>query len=201
MAPKHLVVYEGEEVLAIWSRSNLEKKEKADDDVESKFTGEAVADEDSIVTVPSKGREPPKVFIQAKRHFTAALVDGYVKFKLGDDGHVYAGKDVENHICRIVEMFEGLDGEPYFCARWFYRAKDTMIQACSTLIDDRRVFFSEIKDDNSLDCLTQKVKIVRVPLDVDGDAKRGMLSDGNYYYDMMYNVPFSTFQKLPNGIK
>ncbi|GJW12881.1 hypothetical protein Tco_1578708 [Tanacetum coccineum] len=39
------VVYEGEEVLAIRSRSNLEKKEKADDDVESKFTGEAVADE------------------------------------------------------------------------------------------------------------------------------------------------------------
>lgn len=35
---------------------------------------------------------------------------------------------------------------------------------------------------------------------MDGDAKRDMLSGGDYYYDMMYIVQFSTFQKLPTGI-
>lgn len=32
--------------------------------------------------------EPPKELMQAKRHFTEALVDGRVLFKLGDDGYV-----------------------------------------------------------------------------------------------------------------
>ncbi|KAL8248377.1 hypothetical protein R6Q59_005245 [Mikania micrantha] len=145
----------------------------------------------------AKGTEPPKEFIQAKRHFTEALVDGRVHFKLGDDGYVQAGEGEDSYICRVVEMFEGLDGESYFCAQWFYRAKDTVIQACSNLIDDKRVFLSEIKDDNPLDCLIEKLKIVRVPLDAEVGTKRSMLSNGNYYYDMSYLVPFSTFQNLP----
>lgn len=33
--------------------------------------------------------EPPKEFIQAKQHYTEALVDGLVHFKLGDDGYVF----------------------------------------------------------------------------------------------------------------
>lgn len=44
-----------------------------------------------------------------------------------------------------------------------------IIQACSNLIDDKRVFLSEIRDDNPLDCLLQKLQIVRVPLDVRND--------------------------------
>ncbi|KAI7739921.1 hypothetical protein M8C21_029323, partial [Ambrosia artemisiifolia] len=150
------------------------------------------------VEIP-KGSEPPKEYIQAKRHFTEALIDGRVHFKLGDDGYVQAGEGEDNYICRVVEMFEGLDGESYFCAQWFYRAKDTVIQACSNLIDDKRIFLSEIKDDNPLDCLVEKLKIVRVPLDVDVATKRAMLSNGDYYYDMSYLVPFSTYQNLPPG--
>lgn len=31
-----------------------------------------------------------------------------------------------DYIARIVELFESVDGEPYFKARWFYRAEDTV---------------------------------------------------------------------------
>lgn len=34
------------------------------------------------------------------------------------------------------------------------------------LIDDKRVFFSKIRDDNPLDCLVKKLNIVRLPLNV-----------------------------------
>ncbi|XP_076930396.1 DNA (cytosine-5)-methyltransferase CMT3-like [Bidens hawaiensis] len=144
-----------------------------------------------------KGIEPPKEFMQAKRHYTEALVDGLVHFKLGDDGHVQSEEGKDSYICRIVEMFQGVDNEPYVCAQWFYRAKDTVIQDCSNQIDDKRIFLSQVKDDNPLDCLLEKLKIVRVPLDVDVDTKRAMLSDGHYYYDMLYMVPFSSYQNLP----
>ncbi|KAJ0652431.1 putative DNA (cytosine-5-)-methyltransferase [Helianthus annuus] len=181
------------------------------DEEESRFVGEPVAADEArqkwphrylgknkTVTIPeAKGSVPPKEYIQAKRHFTEALVDGRVLFKLGDDGYVQAGEGEDYYICRIVEMFEGVDGEPYFCAQWFYRAKDTVIQACSNFIDDKRIFLSEIKDDNPLDCLIEKLKIVRVPLDVDVATKRAMLANGDYYYDMSYLVPFSTYQNLP----
>ncbi|KAJ0693140.1 putative DNA (cytosine-5-)-methyltransferase [Helianthus annuus] len=181
------------------------------DEEESRFVGEPVAVDEArqkwphrylgknkTVTIPeAKGSVPPKEYIQAKRHFTEALVDGRVLFKLGDDGYVQAGEGEDYYICRIVEMFEGVDGEPYFCAQWFYRAKDTVIQACSNFIDDKRIFLSEIKDDNPLDCLIEKLKIVRVPLDVDVATKRAMLANGDYYYDMSYLVPFSTYQNLP----
>ncbi|KAI3824762.1 hypothetical protein L1987_06233 [Smallanthus sonchifolius] len=193
-----------------------EKKVRAvvKDEEESRFTGDTVPADEARQRWPHrylgkkrtgtiggpetlKGTEPPKEFIQARRHYTEALIDGRVLFKLGDNGYVQAGEDEDSYICRIVEMFEGVDGDPYFCAQWFYRAKDTVIQACSDLIDDKRVFLSEIKDDNPLDCLLEKLKIVRVPLDLDKATKRAMLSDGDYYYDMSYLVPFSSYQNLP----
>nr|XP_043606096.1 DNA (cytosine-5)-methyltransferase CMT3-like [Erigeron canadensis] len=144
-----------------------------------------------------KGNEAPKEIIQARRHYTEALVDGRVHFKLGDDGFVYAGDNEESYICRIIELFEGVDGDPYFRAQWFYRAKDTIIGECSDLIDAKRIFFSEVKDDNSLGCLLEKLRIVRVPLYADVDTKRALLANGDFYYDMMYLVPFSSYQNLP----
>lgn len=41
-----------------------------------------------------------------------------------------------------------------------------VIQSCSNLIDDKRLFLSSIKDDNPLDCLLGKIKIVELPLNV-----------------------------------
>nr|GME07881.1 ISWI chromatin-remodeling complex ATPase CHR11-like [Ipomoea batatas] len=37
-----------------------------------------------------------------------------------------AGEGEDNYICRIIEMFEAVDGVPYFTAQWYYRAKDTL---------------------------------------------------------------------------
>lgn len=47
-----------------------------------------------------------------------------------------------------------------FTAQWFYRANDTLIRTDDQFIDS--VFFSEIKDDNPLDCFVKKIKIVNI---------------------------------------
>ncbi|KAK9274227.1 hypothetical protein L1049_019041 [Liquidambar formosana] len=94
-------------------------------------------------------------------------------------------------------MFEAVDGTPYFTAQWFYRARDTVIKDNSHLIDNKRVFFSEIKDDNPLDCLVEKLRIAKLPLNVDLDAKKAAIPACNYYYDMLYLLPYSTFMNVP----
>ncbi|KAJ9562988.1 hypothetical protein OSB04_008148, partial [Centaurea solstitialis] len=183
------------------SGQKLEKPKKEEEEegeeVESRFIGDPVPEDEarqrwphrylrknkvgkSVSLETSKGPEPQKEYMQARRHFSEALVDGSVNFKLGDDGYVQAGEGEDNYICKIVEMFEGVDRALYFTAQWFYRAKDTIIQACSDLIDDKRVFFSEIKDDNPLDCLLEKLKIVRADI----ADKHARLGDGDYYYDI-----------------
>ncbi|KAK1382472.1 Chromomethylase [Heracleum sosnowskyi] len=131
---------------------------------------------------------------QARRHYTEARVDGRT-FDLGDDAHVLAGEGKDNYICRIVEMFEGVDGEPYITSQWFYKAKDTVIKDCSDLIEDKRVFLSTIQDDNHLDCLIAKIKILQLPLNADIKTKSAAVTKCDYYYDMLYYVPFSTFLK------
>ncbi|KAK3033752.1 hypothetical protein RJ639_034194 [Escallonia herrerae] len=40
-----------------------------------------------------------------------------------------------------------------------------VIKDCSNFIDDKRLFLSDVKDDNPLDCLIEKLKIVRMPLE------------------------------------
>lgn len=90
-----------------------------------------------------------------------------------------------------MELFEAVDHTIYFTAQWYYRAQDTVspllifwwstfgliclilnlfcfqvIKNVSNLIDTKRVFFSEIRDDNPLDCLVEKLHIARLPLNV-----------------------------------
>ncbi|KAL4585179.1 hypothetical protein LXL04_009794 [Taraxacum kok-saghyz] len=212
--PVSLVKSSGEKSEKPKAKAKANVKNEEDDAEESRFVGDPVPADEARQRWPlrylpknkagktqsletTNGVQPPKDLMQAKRHFTEALVDGNVLFKLGDDGYVQAEEGEDSYICKVVEMFEGVDGTSYFSAQWFYRAKDTIIQACSNLIDDKRIFLSEIKDDNPLDCLLQKLKIVRVPLDADVSEKRAKLGDGDYYYDMSYLVPYSTYQNLP----
>jgi len=91
-------------------------------------------------------------------------------------------------------MFEALDGGLYFTAQWYYRANDTVsypfyvlfthmflpqlyltlnfflasqvIKQLGNLIEPKRVFFSEVQDDNPLDCLVEKLTIARLELKV-----------------------------------
>lgn len=134
--------------------------------------------------------------IQAKCHYKKANVDG-VFYDIGDDAYVKAGEGEDNYICKIVELFEAVDGSLHFCAQWYYRARDTVIKQLSYLIDDKRVFFSEIRDDNPLECLVEKLNIARVPLDVNLDAKRAAIPPCDYYCDTLYLLPYSTFKHLP----
>ncbi|KAM7465137.1 hypothetical protein LguiB_012699 [Lonicera macranthoides] len=42
-----------------------------------------------------------------------------------------------NYISRVMGIFEGVYGSPYFTIQWFYRVKDTVIKNCSDLIDNK----------------------------------------------------------------
>ncbi|KAL1356570.1 hypothetical protein HN51_008568 [Arachis hypogaea] len=133
----------------------------------------------------------------ARRHYTQAKVDGCTLYKLYDDAHVKAGEGEDNYICKIVEMFEAVDGTLYFTAQWYYRAKDTVVKDLDYLIEPNRVFFSEVQDDNPLDCLVAKLNIARIPLNVDLDAKKRTIPPCDYYCDTLYLLPYSTFVNLP----
>ncbi|XP_020221194.1 DNA (cytosine-5)-methyltransferase CMT3 [Cajanus cajan] len=178
----------------------------------SKFVGEPLPEEEARRRWPkryqqkdkkhstaskSKSNEDDEI-IQARRHYTQAEVDGCMLYKLYDDAHVKADEGEDNYICKIVEMFEAIDGDLYFTAQWYYRAKDTVIKKLAYLIEPKRVFFSEVQDDNPLDCLVEKLNIARIPLNVDLDAKKETIPSCDYYCDTKYLLPYSTFVNLPS---
>ncbi|CAA2992293.1 DNA (cytosine-5)-methyltransferase CMT3-like [Olea europaea subsp. europaea] len=82
-------------------------------------------------------------------------------------------------------MFEAVDGSNSFTAQWYYRANDTVIKCCDSFIDNKRVFFSEIKDDNPLDCLVRKLRILNIPIKDGSDVKEEMRSKCDYYKDQI----------------
>ncbi|XP_023522631.1 DNA (cytosine-5)-methyltransferase CMT3-like, partial [Cucurbita pepo subsp. pepo] len=138
--------------------------------------------------------------VQALHHYSVAEVDNIV-YNLFDDAHVKAEDGEDDYICRIVEMFEAVDGQLYFTAQWYYRAKDTVVKDHAHLINDKRVFFSEVRDDNPLDCLVRKLNIARIPLTMATDKKKKCLPVCDFHCDMLYLLPYSTFVKLPASEK
>ncbi|KAK2992153.1 hypothetical protein RJ640_002798 [Escallonia rubra] len=215
------------------STRKIQARVRAADDEEeaSQFVGDPYEDDEAKQLWPhryfprkKKGQDNQEEIIQATRHYKQALVDGRVVFDLGDDCYVKGEEGKDNYICRIVEMFEGVDGLPYISSQWFYRASDTVIKDCSNFIDDKRLFLSDVKDDNPLDCLIEKLKIVRMPLEVrmsllhgnnpsflrllkkrffhqaDFATKQAALSNAEFYCDMQYLVLYSSFLRFPPGI-
>ncbi|XP_021278105.1 DNA (cytosine-5)-methyltransferase CMT3-like isoform X2 [Herrania umbratica] len=177
---------------------------------DARFIGEPVPDEEArrrwpkryegveqkqVVSKNSKDENDSEI-IQARRHYTQAEVDGRVLYNLYADAHVKAEEGQDYYICKIVEMFEAVDGTLYFTAQWFYRARDTVMKKLGHLIDKKRVFFSEIQDDNPLDCLVEKLIIAKVSLNVDLEAKKKMIPCCDYYCDMLYLLPYSSFINL-----
>ncbi|KAK9736049.1 hypothetical protein RND81_04G246600 [Saponaria officinalis] len=131
--------------------------------------------------------------MQAKRHYLKAEVDGNIVFELNDDAHVSSEENTPPYICKITELFEGVDGLPYFRAQWYYRSVDTVIKEAFTLRETKRIFPSDIQDDNPLDCLLAKIKILRVKPNLDIVSKESAIPECDYYYDMKYLLPYSTF--------
>ncbi|KAH9740806.1 DNA (cytosine-5)-methyltransferase CMT3 [Citrus sinensis] len=179
-----------------------------DDEPEARFLGDPVPDGEARQRWPKRYEvkkqkrrnqkdDDEEEIIQAKCHYMWAEVDGHITYDLFDDAHVKAESGEEDYICKIVEMFEAVDGTPYFTAQWYYRARDTVIESNAHLIDQRRVFFSEIQNDNPLECLVKKLNIARVPLNIDLEAKKLAIPHCDYYCDMMYLLPYSTFFSLP----
>ncbi|KAJ4915432.1 putative DNA (cytosine-5)-methyltransferase CMT1 [Raphanus sativus] len=129
---------------------------------------------------------------QAKRHYSQALVDGTL-FSLGDDVYVKAEEGNPNYIAKIVEFFEAVDGEPYFRARWFYRPEDTVIKTLANEVQEKRVFLSNVEDDNPLNCIVSRVNIVKVPAKIVTGAEERVIPPCDFYYDMKYELAHLTF--------
>lgn len=191
---------------------NPRSKKRKEEEGECRFIGDPVPKEEAAQRWPqrylsktktkragesisSKSTDDSEEITQARCHFIQAEVDGMV-FNLEDDAYVKAEDGQDNFICKIVEIFEAVDGSPNFTAQWYYRAKDTVIGCCHNLIDDKRVFFSEVKDDNPLDCLVKKLKIVLLPLKGKLDIKERVRLKCDYYYDQMYLLPYCSFVGL-----
>ncbi|CAJ1930608.1 unnamed protein product [Sphenostylis stenocarpa] len=183
------------EALAKWPhRYPSEGKKKASSGSSSK----EAASEDSEV-------------ILARCHYRQAKIDGVV-FNLYDDAYVKAEDDKPDYIARIVEMFESVDNEQYFMAQWFYRAEDTVIKNHGDLVDKKRVFLSDVKDDNPLDCIVSKVvgKLISIfdtLLKISSfelistnclTTKKRKIPSCDYYYDMQYTLPYLTFSNFVN---
>ncbi|XVE48572.1 hypothetical protein DITRI_Ditri01bG0012100 [Diplodiscus trichospermus] len=134
--------------------------------------------------------------LQASNHYEKAMVDGCL-YKLGDNAYVKAEYGSLDYIARIVELFETTDRKPFFRAQWFYRAEDTVInEENAHLIDKRRVFLSDIHDDNPLNCIVSKVEIAEVAPDIDLVAKERTVPQSGLYYNMKYSLPHLTFKNI-----
>ncbi|KAJ4979711.1 hypothetical protein NE237_010491 [Protea cynaroides] len=133
--------------------------------------------------------------LRVRCHYLQAEVDGCL-YSLNDDAYVKGEDGGSNYIGRIVELFETEDMEPYFTAQWFFKAEDTVINDHAHLIDNKWVFYSETRDDNPLDCIISKLKIVQVDPDLTLGETARTFPPGDFYYDMSYSVPYSAFTNI-----
>ncbi|KAE8675530.1 Chromomethylase 1, putative isoform 4 [Hibiscus syriacus] len=67
------------------------------------------------------------------------------------------------------------------------------------LIDKKHVFFSEIQDDNPLDCLVEKLNILSSFRST--QAKKEEIPSCDYFCDMLYKLEDSSFTNLPSEEK
>ncbi|KAM0875566.1 hypothetical protein ACQ4PT_036690 [Festuca glaucescens] len=135
--------------------------------------------------------------LEVKCHYLQASISGST-FCIGDCAFVKGPEGKPNYISRILEFFETVTGERYCRVQWFFRAEDTIMENQAQSHDPRRLFYSDLKDDNSLDCIVSKISIVQVSPCVDKESKS--ISSSQYYYDMKYSPDYSTFSTLEMGL-
>ncbi|KAF0915338.1 hypothetical protein E2562_035561 [Oryza meyeriana var. granulata] len=181
------------------------------DDSEDHFVGEPIADDEARQRWPErysrKGSDPllkqsyEEEEMKARCHYRTANVDNEI-YHLDDDVYVKAGPNEENYIGRITEFFEGVDRGSYFSCQWFFRSADTVISPKLLKVHDhrhdhKRVFLSKEKNENLIECIVSKIKIIHVDPNMTPQAKAHAISDCDLYYDMSYSVAYSTFANLP----
>uniref|UniRef100_A0ACD5X0P7 Uncharacterized protein n=1 Tax=Avena sativa TaxID=4498 RepID=A0ACD5X0P7_AVESA len=134
--------------------------------------------------------------LEVKCHYLQASISGST-FCIGDCAFVKGPEGKPNYISRILEFFETVAGECYCRVQWFFRAEDTIMEDQAQSHDPRRLFYSDLKDDNALDCIVSKISIVQVSPCVDKNSES--IPSSHYYYDMKYSLDYSTFSTLEMG--
>ncbi|KAD6453747.1 hypothetical protein E3N88_08453 [Mikania micrantha] len=136
--------------------------------------------------------EEDEVHVNVVCHYLQANVNGYI-FSLGDCAHI-KGEGKQQHVGRIVEFFKTSDDENYFRVQWFFRAEDTVMQKTAAFHDKKRLFSSNLMNDNLLECILSKVKVIeKAPMVC---FKSTSIKPSEYYCDMEYSVKYSTFRSL-----
>lgn len=125
-------------------------------------------------------------------HYAQAKVGNFV-LDIGDCVFV-KGEGNKKHIGMILEFFKTTEGEDYFRVQWFFRAEDTVLKDAASFHNKRRIFYSTLMNDNMLDCIISKVKLVKVP--PMQCSKQISVQSAAFDYDMEYSVEYSTFRTL-----
>ncbi|CAL4910919.1 unnamed protein product [Urochloa decumbens] len=137
-----------------------------------------------------------KAVLDVKCHYLQASVCGST-LCIGDCAFIKGPEGKPHYIGRLLEFFKTSTGEYYVSAQWFFRAKDTVMENQAQDHDPRRLFYSDLKDDNLLDCIVSKVTIVQVSPSV--NEKSQSIPSFHYYYDMKYSLDYSTFSTIEMG--
>lgn len=149
--------------------------------------------------VKSKGIKPDDddedvLVTDVKCHYSQADIGGCI-LNLSDFVFVKGDKWELNYVGQILEFFKTMGDEEYFRVRWLYRAEDTIMKGEGASHDKRRLFLSDLMNDNLLDCIVSRVNIIQI-------APRVRLSKPippcDFYYDMKYSVDYSSFSTLVN---
>ncbi|KAJ6795753.1 putative DNA (cytosine-5)-methyltransferase 1 isoform X1 [Iris pallida] len=170
------------------------------------FVGEAVPEEKARARWPHRYKRKGKmcndwnsianveddddIFLKVKCHYLQANVSGSI-LNIGDCAYVKGEQRKPNYIGRILEFFETIKGEYYVRVQWFYKAVDTVMKEQADCHDKKRLFYSDLANDNLLDCIISKVRVVQIPPSLESKSKS---LPSCYYYDMKYSVEYSTFQ-------
>ncbi|KAK4384758.1 DNA (cytosine-5)-methyltransferase CMT2 [Sesamum angolense] len=134
-----------------------------------------------------------ELVLNIKSHYSQAEILKNV-FDLGDCAYIKGPKGGSNYIGKILEFFETTDGEDYFRVQWFFRAEDTVIKDDGRSHDKKRLFYSTLMNDNLLDCIVSKVKVVQIAPNV--NLKEKSIPPCDFYFDMKYSVDYSTFSTI-----
>uniref|UniRef100_A0A0E0KAT0 Protein kinase domain-containing protein n=1 Tax=Oryza punctata TaxID=4537 RepID=A0A0E0KAT0_ORYPU len=136
------------------------------EDSDDHFVGDPVPDDEARERCPvrysSKGSVSPlkqsdeEEDMKARCHYRAANVDDGI-YHLDDDVYVKAGPDEENYIGRITEFLKELTVDHISLV-----ISSKLLKVHDHRHNHKRVFLSKEKNDNLIECIVSKVKIVHV---------------------------------------
>ncbi|GAB2264969.1 hypothetical protein Dimus_000040 [Dionaea muscipula] len=144
---------------------------------------------------PDDDEEEDELILNVKCHYQQAKILNCA-LSLGDCALMKGKEGGQNYVGQIVEFFKTLNDEDYYRVQWFFRAEDTVMKEEATSHDKKRLFISDLMNDNPLDCIVTKVNVLHIPPSV--KLKKSDPS-WDFYYDMKYSVDYSSFCTAHRG--